>query len=168
MSCGSGCALSALRAPSDMMNACNISTRPNHDNDKRDHIDYSNLHLCDNSHGSGAFLFGRRNIGSESEQQKQDDQILQRNRGQYHVSSTSLRSWCSKFSRYNKTTQLEAFKPLTLSGLIQQTKKCIFFPQKIDFDISCKLFPKKKVCMTYQSIFISCKLSPYYFFFLRK
>ena len=28
-----------------------------------------------------------------------------------------------------------------------------FFPQKIGFDISCKLSPKETICMKYQSLF---------------
>ena len=52
--------------------------------------------------------------------------------------------------------------PLSLSGLIQQTKNWwyfSYFPQKIGFGISCKFSPKETICMKCQFLF-SCYVLP--------
>ena len=110
LSCGSNCSMSALRAPEDMMQSCHGQQLSNSDRDKRNHNYYSTVAMCSKSHvSSSAFLLGRRDADADADESSssdssssqetddQEDQVWHKG----HVSNSSLRRWCRKFSRYN-------------------------------------------------------------------
>ena len=94
--------MSALRAPADMMHACNVSSLSAIVG-KRSHVDYSSLHVCSNSPEGSHIGFGRRDA-DVSDSVGHHSTSANDNHGHLSVSALSLRRWCSKFSKYVQLT----------------------------------------------------------------
>ena len=108
MSCGTACALSTLKAPSDMMQNCNVSM--SRGGGKRAfsfrHNFYNTMNLCSTTGGAHHTLssaFGRRGVANNQPEGNQTSSSLQKKTSNGHgreVSNGNLKRWCRAFSRF--------------------------------------------------------------------